>query len=76
MDINEGRIFTTTNVDLATFLVIEEIKLLEVAVHDAKRKIIAFRFFDEKLNCLDLEKVFIYISKFFILRIKIYPFKV
>ena len=53
MDINEGRIFTTTNVDLATFLVIEEIKLLEVAVHDAKRKIIAFRFFDEKLNCLD-----------------------
>ena len=51
MDINEGRIFTTTNVDLATFLVIEEIKLLEVAVHDAKRKIIAFRFFDEKSNC-------------------------
>ena len=59
MDINEGSIFTTTNVDLATFLIMQEIKLLEVAIHDPKRKIIAFRFLDEKLNCLDLERVYL-----------------
>ena len=37
----------------------QEIKLLEVAIHDAKRKIVAFRFLDEKLNCLDLERVYL-----------------
>ena len=59
MDIREQDIFSTTNVDLATFLVIQDLKLLEVTVHDARKKIIAFRFLDEKKNCLDLERVYL-----------------
>ena len=59
MDIKEESIFTTTNVDLATFLVMHDIKLLEVIVHDTRKKIVAFRFLDEKRNCLDLERVYL-----------------
>lgn len=52
-------IFCTSNVDLATFLVFEGIKLLEFEVTDAYRKIVTIKFIDEKQNCLDLERVFL-----------------
>lgn len=49
-------IFETTNADLASFLILEDIKLLELSV---KGKIIHFRFLDDKNQCLDLERVFL-----------------
>ena len=59
MNILEQDIFTTTNVDLSTFLLMQGIRFLECSVHDSKRKIVAFRFLDEKKNCLDLERVYL-----------------
>lgn len=53
------RIFETQNVDLATFLMLMEIKLLEVRKSDLKRNVVILRFLDEKQNCLDLERVYL-----------------
>lgn len=53
------RIFETQNVDLATFLMLMEIKLLEVKKSETKRNIVILRFIDEKQNCLDLERVYL-----------------
>lgn len=55
----EPRIFETQNVDLATFLMLMEIKLLEVKKSDSKRNVVVLRFLDEKSNCLDLERVYL-----------------
>lgn len=52
------KIFETQNVDLATYLMMEGIKLIECRKLD-DRKIVIMRFLDEKQNCLDLERVFI-----------------
>jgi hypothetical protein len=53
------RIFETQNVDLATFLMLMEIKLLEVKKSESKRNVVVLRFIDEKQNCLDLERVYL-----------------
>ena len=53
------RIFETQNVDLATFLMLMEIKLLEVKKSEIKRGVVILRFLDEKQNCLDLERVYL-----------------
>lgn len=53
------RIFETQNVDLATFLMLMEIKLLEVKKSESKRNVVILRFIDEKQNCLDLERVYL-----------------
>lgn len=52
-------IFETQNVDLATFLILEGIKLLEVKRSELKRTVVILRFLDEKANCMDLERVFL-----------------
>jgi hypothetical protein len=53
------RIFETQNVDLATFLMLMDVKLLEVKKSDTKRNVVILRFIDEKQNCLDLERVYL-----------------
>ncbi len=55
----EPRIFETQNVDLATFLMLMEVKLLEVKKSETKRNVVVLRFLDEKQNCLDLERVYL-----------------
>lgn len=55
----EPRIFETQNVDLATFLMLMDVKLLEVRKSDAKHNVVVLRFLDEKQNCLDLERVYL-----------------
>lgn len=53
------RIFETQNVDLATFLMLMEIKLVEVKKSEHKQNVVIMCFHDEKQNCLDLERVYL-----------------
>lgn len=55
---DESRIFETSNVDLATYLVFEGIKLLECA-KSGNSNIVKMRFLDDQGLCLDLERVFL-----------------
>jgi hypothetical protein len=55
----ETSIFETQNVDLATYLMLEGIKLLECKKSDANSKVVILRFLDEKRNCLDLERSYL-----------------
>ena len=55
----ELNIFETTSVDLAAFLMLEDVKLLECKVIDKRKNIVILRFLDSKQNCLDLERVFL-----------------
>jgi len=57
--IKESHIFETNNIDLATFLVYSDIKILEYRIIDQSKKIVCIRFLDEKRNCLDLERIFL-----------------
>ena len=59
MKLKEADIFETNNVDLASFLMIEGIRFLECRKSNSNPNIIIMRFFDEKKNCLDLERVFL-----------------
>lgn len=52
-------IFETQNVDLASFLMMEGIKLLEVKKLEPAKRIVTFRFLDDRQNCLDLERVYL-----------------
>lgn len=58
-ELSEARIFETQNVDLASFLILEGIKLLECKKSDHNNKVVVMRFLDSKQNCLDLERVFL-----------------
>ncbi len=53
------KIFETQNVDLASFLMLEGVKLLECRKSDSNKKVVVLRFLDEKQNCLDLERVYL-----------------
>jgi hypothetical protein len=53
------RIFETNNVDLATYLMLEGVKLLECKRSEKDQKIVVLRFLDEKINCLDLERAYL-----------------
>ena len=57
-NIKTSLIYETQNVDLATFLVFQNIKFLD-CVLDPDKNVVILRFLDEKRNCLDLERVFI-----------------
>ena len=60
MDIpKESPIFETNNVDLATFLVFEGVKLIEYKKAESKRNVVIMRFLDDKGACRDLERVFL-----------------
>ena len=53
------KIFETTNVDLAAFLMLEGIKYFECKIDRSMGKdLIVLRFADDKQNCQDLERVF------------------
>lgn len=52
-------IFETQNVDLATFLIFEGVKLLECKKSSSNNRVVLLRFLDEKQNCLDLERVYL-----------------
>jgi hypothetical protein len=54
----ETRTFETTNVDLATFLVMEGIQLLEFTYKDRRKSIVVIRFIDDLGKCSDLERVY------------------
>ena len=58
-NIKEATIFETQNVDLATFLMLEGVKLLECKRSEINRKVVVLRFLDDKQNCLDLERIFL-----------------
>lgn len=55
----EVRTFETQNVDLASFLILHDVKLLEFRKDPDKHRVVLIRFLDEKQNCLDLERVFL-----------------
>lgn len=55
----EVDIFETRNVDLATYLMMEGVKLLECKKSENNPKVILIRFVDDKRNCLDLERNFL-----------------
>ena len=55
----DTRIFSTTNVDLGSFLILEGIKMLECQMKDSVKKIVVLRFLDEAASCLDLERVYL-----------------
>lgn len=55
----DTRIFETTNVDLGSFLILEEIQLLECRMKDKGRGIVVMRFLDDLGKCLDLERVYL-----------------
>lgn len=55
----EPRVFETTNVDVATYLLYQGIKLLEVVKSSTKQGVAIIRFSDDKQNCLDLERIYI-----------------
>lgn len=57
--VKESTIFQTQNADLATFLILEGVKLLECVRAESNQKIVYLRFLDEKQNCLDLERVYL-----------------
>lgn len=57
--IKEVRVFETQNVDLASFLMLEGIKLIEVKKSDINKKVVVLRFLDSHQNCLDLERVYL-----------------
>lgn len=59
MEIKKLPIFETQNVDLAAYLMLEGIRLLEVDKSKQNLKVIVMRFLDEKQNCLDLERNFL-----------------
>lgn len=59
MNLKDTKIFETQNVDLATFLMLEGVKLLECKKSEVSSKVIILRFIDEKSNCLDLERVYL-----------------
>jgi len=58
-ELKKASIFETSNVDLATFLMLEGVKILECTVTDRSRGIVTMRFLDEKRNCLDLERIYL-----------------
>lgn len=58
-NIKDVRTFETQNVDLATFLMLMDVKLLEVKKSETKRNVVILCFSDEKQNCLDLERVYL-----------------
>lgn len=51
--------FETYNVDLAAFLLMEGIELIEFRLSDPIRKKVSIVFRDELGQCLDLEQVFL-----------------
>ena len=59
VNLKETPIFETQNVDLATFLMLEGVKLLECKKSHSNSKVVILRFIDEKRNCLDLERVYL-----------------
>lgn len=55
----QPKIFETSDVDLATFLIMEGITLLELTTKKERKNYVILRFLDDKGNCLDLERVFL-----------------
>lgn len=59
-DLKESnKIFETQNVDLASFLMLEGVKLLECRKSDSNKRVVILRFLDDRQNCLDLERVYL-----------------
>lgn len=58
-NLKDTSIFETQNVDLATFLIFEGVKLLECKKSSTNSRVILLRFIDEKRNCLDLERTYL-----------------
>lgn len=57
--VREASVFETRNVDLASYLVLEGVKLLELKKSNDDPRVVVLRFIDSKQNCLDLERVFL-----------------
>jgi hypothetical protein len=53
------QIFSTTNADLAAFLLMEEVKFIGVSTHPVDRKIVVLNFLDDRQICYDLERVYL-----------------
>ncbi len=78
MEIKDLRIYETQNTDLATFLMLEGVKLLECRKSEKSKNVIVMRFLDDRQNCLDLEhaylnsnyKKFRDINKYLLMKVK------
>ena len=53
------RVFSTTDADLATFLLLEGIKFINAEMQQNGKSIVVLNFFDEKQNCKDLERIYL-----------------
>lgn len=56
--LKQAYVFSTQNVDLASFLVLEGIKFMGCELSPEDPRVVVLNFLDEKQNCLDLERVF------------------
>jgi hypothetical protein len=54
-----AKTFETQNVDLASFLLLEDVKFLGCSRSAANPNVVVLQFSDDKQNCLDLERVFL-----------------
>ena len=52
-------IFKTTDADLASFLIMEGVKVHDFIIEEGSRNIVTIEFNDERQNCLDLERLFL-----------------
>lgn len=59
MSTEKKPVFETNNVDLATFLLMEGIPLLQCKKSPTNPKVVILQFNNEKQNCLDLERAFL-----------------
>lgn len=55
----ESAVFETQNVDFASFLMMEGIKFLGCKRSETTSNVVVLRFSDDRLTCIDLERVFI-----------------
>lgn len=58
-DVLNSTTYETQNVSLASFLILEGIKLLECKKNPKNPNVIMMTFQDDAQNCLDLERVFL-----------------
>jgi hypothetical protein len=58
-DLKESPIYETNNADLASFLILEGVRLLECRRDENNPRVVLMRFLDAHQNCTDLERVYL-----------------
>ena len=55
----KARVFSTTDADFATFLLLEGIRFLDAEIHPSNDTVVLLNFADDSSNCRDLEQVYL-----------------